>query len=644
MWKKGTTELRVEELKIEAAQLGEPSGVPDLLGESILQNNLEFHLEEEDEIFEGYGRRENAYPYRQYNTYGKELKMTKVKTIVLENQYLTATFLPEYGGRLWSLIDKQTGKNLLYTNDVLQFRNLAVRNAWFSGGVEWNIGIIGHTPFTTDPLYAAVLSDEEGNPVLRMYEYERIRKVFYQMDFWLAEEDRYLNCRMRIVNENKEVVPMYWWSNIAVPEFEEGRIIVPAKKAFTNTMRNVEKVDIPYVNGVDVTRYNNIPKSVDYFFDIEEKSPKYIANVDKEGFGLLQVSTSRLRSRKLFTWGHIEASRHWQEFLTRDAGDYIEIQAGLPKTQYGCIPMAPHTAWEWMEQYGPIQLEKSQLEKSNEENSKILTEQLEQSGRISDLEQKLKDTKSLAKKQGEILMTGSGYGALTGQKEGTKHLEFCLEKESLKKWKAFLGTGILHEPEPNNPPDEFWNDEEIFALLKNNMKGKNEKNWYAHYQLGIGYCVEKDYKKARKEMKQSYELRPNPWACHGLSSIYLMNGKKQKAVMWILQGLKLEQEDVSYLKEGFKLLHLCKAYKEIINCFEVLKKEEISRLRFYYISAKYHLGDYEEAKELLEKDGGLEMEDLREGEDSLEQLWKQIDKAIRGEEREVPYKYSFQAF
>ena len=51
----------------------------------------------------------------------------------------------------------------------------------------------------------------------------------------------------------------------------------------------VLKTDIPIVNGVDVTKYQNIPRSVDYFFDIPEEMPKYIANVNKEGYGLLQV-------------------------------------------------------------------------------------------------------------------------------------------------------------------------------------------------------------------------------------------------------------------------------------------------------------------------------------------------------------------
>lgn len=643
MPKKGTTELRIEEMDILTTKLGKESSVPDLLGESILQNSLLFSLDEEDELFEGYGRRENIYPYRQFNAYGKDLHMSQVKTIILENQYLKAVFLPEYGGRLWSLTDKQANKNLLYTNDVLRFRNLSVRNAWFSGGVEWNIGVIGHSPFTTAPLYVATLKDESENPVLRMYEYERIRKVCYQMDFWLAEEDRVLNCRMRIVNENDEVIPMYWWSNMAVPEFERGRIIVPADKAFSFADGKVVKVDVPVVNGTDITYYNGIPKSVDYFFDIPQDDPKYIANVDKDGYGLLQLSTSRLRSRKLFSWGHNEASRHWQEFLTKDGGDYIEIQAGLAKTQYGCLPMAPHTAWEWMEQYGPIQLTLEQLQMSNEETSETLTEQLKQSGQISNLEKKLKDTKGLAKKSGDILMAGSGYGACKEQKDGSKHLHFTMDQESLKDWERFRHTGILHEPDPMTPPDEFWDDDEIFTLLKDTIKDKNKRNWYAHYQLGICYCIRKKYKKANTQWKKSYVLKENPWACHGLGCSYLMRGKKEKAVSWVIQGLKQRTDDISYLKESFKLLFLCEAYEEIIRCYEALNKKDINRLKFYYIYAKCQLGYYEEALELLEKDGGLEIEDIREGENSVGELWAQLNKEISGKDQDIPYRYLFKA-
>ena len=166
-------QLRFEEMELLQAELGEEACVPDLLGEQMIQNDLQFRLDEEDEVYEGYGRCQNAYPYRRFNCYSRQLKQGTVKTAVLENDFLKAVFLPEFGGRLWSLWDKEKDRNLLYTNDVLRFSNLATRNAWFSGGVEWNLGIIGHTPFTASPLFTGSLEDEHGMPVLRMYEIGR---------------------------------------------------------------------------------------------------------------------------------------------------------------------------------------------------------------------------------------------------------------------------------------------------------------------------------------------------------------------------------------------------------------------------------------------------------------------------------------
>lgn len=56
----------------------------------------------------------------------------------------------------------------------LIFGNLALRNAWFAGGVEWNIGIRGHSHFTCFPLFTRKVIGELGHEILRMYEYEEI--------------------------------------------------------------------------------------------------------------------------------------------------------------------------------------------------------------------------------------------------------------------------------------------------------------------------------------------------------------------------------------------------------------------------------------------------------------------------------------
>lgn len=639
-------ELRFEKKMVRAADLGPQSCVPDLLGELILQNHLTFRLDEDDEIYEGYGRRGNAYPYRQHNGYIRELCEKQVQTAVLENQYLRAVFLTEYGGRLWELWDRESGRNLLYTNDVIRFSNLAVRNAWFSGGVEWNIGIIGHNPFTTQPLYVSKTQDHLGNPVLRMYEYERIRGTTYQMDFWLEEGSRCLNCRMRIVNESAEVIPMYWWSNIAVPEYNGGRVIVPAQNAFTYGEGMVYKVGLPEVNGIDVSNYKQIPKSVDYFFDIPEESPKYIANVDETGYGLLQMSTKRLRSRKLFSWGNQDASDRWQEFLTEGAGRYVEIQAGLGKTQYGCIPMAPHTAWEWMEQYGPVQIPGEVLRGTYAERSAFLTERIIREGSWEAMEETLKRTKGMARRKAQLVFSGSGYGALAGMGPRTEHLEFLIKEESLKKWQEFFKTSVLHCPPPLEEPDEFLINEKNLKALSENMEGRNGDNWYAHYHLGLGYYAAGEYGRAKEELKKSLELEENPWALHGLSCIEILAGNGKGAARRIEKGMELKRMDKAYLKEGFKILSLSGEYEALCRFYDSLDDEmkRVSRIKFYYISALHKNGKDKEAFELLEEGEGLEMEDIREGEDSIALLWSELQQSLFEEPEPVPHRYRFKAY
>ncbi|MEG2287214.1 MAG: DUF5107 domain-containing protein, partial [Ruthenibacterium sp.] len=192
------TELLFTELTLNAGDFGPETSVPDLMPMDNLQNKTQYFLDDTDEIYEGYGRMRTAYPYRHRSMYSRALAPRAVRCAVLENACLRAEFLPDYGGRLWRLYDKTAQRELLYTNDVLRASNLAVRDAWFAGGVEWNIGVIGHTPLTTEPLFTARLTMPDGSPVLRMYEYERIRGVVYQMDFWLDADAPVLYAAMRV--------------------------------------------------------------------------------------------------------------------------------------------------------------------------------------------------------------------------------------------------------------------------------------------------------------------------------------------------------------------------------------------------------------------------------------------------------------
>ncbi len=645
-----------------ASPLGPAATIPDLIPGASSKIRTMFFLDEDDEIYENYGRTATSYPYRKYESYSRKLEKKELMTAVLENDYLRAVFLPGLGGRLWSLTDKTTGENLLYTNDVIRPSNLAFRNAWVSGGAEWNIGVIGHSPFTMEQLFTARLENENGLPVLRMYEYERIRKVTFQMDFWLEEHSTFLYCRMRIFNQTREVVPMYWWSNIAAPEYEGGRVIAPAAEVYTNPGKGVCKLPLPFIDGIDISFYQNIPKQADYFFNIPQDAPKYIANLNKDGCGLLHISTDRLKSRKLFSWGNNPASANWQDFLTENAGRYVEIQAGLGKTQYGCIPMAPHTAWEWLELYGPIRTSPETALAPYAQAEANVRKAVQHHLRELDPEQKLTATKALAKKRGELLCSGSGYASFenvirkfNGGPPLSEHLDFSgrisprgqgysfgLAKD-YEKLAEFLNTGIFPEPPITDAPHDFLADDTLHRRLAETID-MNRDNWYAPYQLGLSFYTRGDVRQAKEHLFASNSIKENPWALHALAVSALESGREKEAASYITAGYTYRKHDLSYVKETWKILLLCRSYDTVIALYELLPEEfkEESRLRFGYLKALSYTGREKEVLEVLDQTDFV-LDDLREGETALGALWHSVYKKVHGEDGELPQRYRFDA-
>ena len=137
-------------------------------------------------------------PYRMQDRYTRRREPLTFNSAVLENEHLRATFVPELGGRLISLVHKADERELLCRKPVFQPANLAIRNAWFSGGIEWNLGLFGHAFTTCSPLFAATFMSVDGSPGLRLYEFERCTQLFWQIDFTLPSDSPWLIALRRV--------------------------------------------------------------------------------------------------------------------------------------------------------------------------------------------------------------------------------------------------------------------------------------------------------------------------------------------------------------------------------------------------------------------------------------------------------------
>ena len=164
--------LRRDVLTLPTSALGPPDPLPPL------RPTADLHVVDpgaddggaDEEMRRGmaYGRVPSVLPYLQQSAYGRELVDLEHAVAVLENDRLRATFLLGWGGRLWSLVDRRTGRELLHRPATLQLANLALRDALFAGGVEWNLGLTGHTALTCEPLHAGrvLLDDDEATQVM----------------------------------------------------------------------------------------------------------------------------------------------------------------------------------------------------------------------------------------------------------------------------------------------------------------------------------------------------------------------------------------------------------------------------------------------------------------------------------------------
>lgn len=621
--------------KYRASRLIDSKNVPPLSNDKA-KKTFSSTISDYEGLFINYGYRETSYPYTQQNLYSDE-EERDINVAVLENDCLYAEFLVDFGGRLFKLYDKKNKRDILYTNDVIRLRNLAIRNAWFSGGVEWNCGIIGHSPFTCSRMYCAEVRGKNCEDVLRFYEFERVRSIFYQIDFWLDENK--LMTRTRIVNPNEHVVPMYWWSNMATPEFKGGRVIVDADGAYNNSDGlGIKKSSIPIDCGVDVSYPENIKSTIDYFYKIPEKSRKFIANVDKDGFGLLQFSTAALRGRKLFSWGHLQGSENWQSFLTDKAGDYVEIQAGLGKTQYECIPMAPKTSISFSECYALASISPESVTAPYTDALNAIKAQINSFYSEEAFEELCeKNERDISLVPGKVIFKGSGFGhfynALTGN--APTHLEF-FEAGDSRGFLNLLNNGVL------TSDISFAFGEETEKLLDKNA---NNPDWQIPYQKALLLYDRRDFNSAKSFCEKSFVFENNALQNHLYAHILycLSDGL---FTYFAKKAVTLDPDNYSLCESLSMLLIKGEKYADLLACREYFGEsiKNNPRILMYISKALLEAGNAKEAESTLLENGGLKLRDFREGDRFLDRLYRKIRVALYNEsykEITVPKQFDF---
>lgn len=585
----------------------------------------------------GWNTGNRVLPYLVQDRYDRQKQPTPLQVAVLENDTLKATFLLPMGGRLLSLVHKPTNRELLSRNPVFQPANLAIRNAWFSGGIEWNAGQYGHTVFTCSPVFAAQIAFADGSPGLRLYEFERMKKLFWQTDFYLPNDSAQLIAYTRIANPYDTEASMYWWTNIAVPESEDVRVIAPATQSLYHDPKSHgfglnTLPALPSLNGGDGTYSTNSPFANEFFMQCEAAEMPFITALDKNGSGLFEASTPRLNARKLFCWGMSQGGRHWQDYLAQAGVQYIEIQCGLAPTQIHGSVMPANTQWDWTEAFGLLDIDSQQAHGEWAGAVKAASAGIQQQlpvSRLGGIEAQCRELADAP--SSKLLQAGAGWGALETERLSASEARsaptsFVFPADTLAgepaRWQHLLQHGALEAPDPDQPIGAYMVQDEWREPLSQVVKLK--PNWFAWLQWGVWQLEHFDEAGAHYAWQQSITMQPNVWAHRNLAKLserrnQFSAAEQHYVVAWAL-AVNLSAVDRGALAgELLRLLIETKQFRKAASFYEGLPADvqQHERVQLAYAEVALAMGNLDAVEAVLQR----EFANIREGEVSLTDLW-----------------------
>ncbi len=267
------------------------------------------------------------YPYFRFDGYTDRGEYKEWKMVILENDYIKVYLCPEIGGKIWGAIEKSTGKEFVYFNHVVKFRDIGMRGAWTSGGVEVNFGDIGHIPTCATPVDYALKELPDGSVSCSVGSVDLPSGTKWNLEVVLPVDSAYFKTRASWFNKTSLPVTYYHWMNAAAKADGNLEFIYPGSKTIGH---KGEVENWPIINGRNVSFYykNDFGRYKSYH--VINSYSDYMGGYwhdDDFGFGHLSDYDDK-PGKKIWIWGLSDQGMIWEKLLTDKDGQYVEYQSG----------------------------------------------------------------------------------------------------------------------------------------------------------------------------------------------------------------------------------------------------------------------------------------------------------------------------
>lgn len=315
------TKVWEETVIIPTYEAGEPDKNPIFLDKRVYQ-----------------GSSGKIYPYPTIEKISDEKKDKAYQAVFLENEYLKVMLLPELGGRIQRAYDKTNGYDFVYYNRVIKPALVGLTGPWISGGIEFNWPQ-HHRPTTFMPVDYKLVENPDGSKTVRVNDVDQIYGTKGEASFTLYPGKAYIEIKGQLYNRTAAPQTFLWWANPAVAVNDYTQSIFPpdVHAVMDHGKRDVSRFPIAtgvyykhdYSEGVDISRYKNIPVPTSYM--AEKSEYNFVGGYDyKVKAGLLHVADHHISlGKKQWTWGCGDFGKAWDRNLTDEDGPYIELMTGV---------------------------------------------------------------------------------------------------------------------------------------------------------------------------------------------------------------------------------------------------------------------------------------------------------------------------
>jgi tetratricopeptide (TPR) repeat protein len=319
----------------------------------------------------------HIYPYTLQDEIASTPRDKEFHTLILENHYLLVTVITDLGGRVYSVYDKIANREVFYKNSVVKFSPLAIRGAFFSGGIEFSFPV-AHAPTTADPVNWDMRQNDDGSASVIFGGREHISNLRWMVSLTLFPDRCALAQDVQLYNPSPIPGRFHYWTNASLEADDQTEFIYPLRRArsyeFAGTASwpyarldlTQEDPGLPGMEGVPMWPANRLQKPVNFRWQKNMLAQVSIfgRNVEWDFFGAWRHSVNHgyahfanardVAGMKLWSWGNAPVGIVNQTALTDDGSVYAETQCGAMETQLDFDFLQPGEVRSWREWWLPL--------------------------------------------------------------------------------------------------------------------------------------------------------------------------------------------------------------------------------------------------------------------------------------------------